>query len=131
MASLWGGPPGLKTVVPPIKANAGFLEKLVLDPAEAKESVPLDLLAHANRRLHAGRDPEAAMTALVRALEALPDMSKDKYVFLRADVIVPYGELMGVMEILRAGGYSKVKLVALEGVPGSAAAAPAAEAAKP
>ena len=70
MASLWGGPPGLKTVVPPIKANAGFLEKLVLDPAEAKESVPLDLLAHANRRLHAGRDPEAAMTALVRALEA-------------------------------------------------------------
>jgi len=44
---------------------------------------------------------------------------------------VPYGELMGVMEILRAGGYSKVKLVALEGVPGSAAAAPAAEAAKP
>ena len=70
MASLWGGPPGLKTVVPPVKANAGFLEKLVLDPAEAKESVPLDLLAHANRRLHAGRDPEAAMTALVRALEA-------------------------------------------------------------
>ena len=70
MASLWGGPPGLKTVVPPIKANAGFLEKLVLDPAEAKESVPLDLMAHANRRLHAGRDPEAAMTALVRALEA-------------------------------------------------------------
>jgi len=70
MASLWGGPPGLKTVVPPIKANAGFLERLVLDPAEAKESVPLDLMAHANRRLHAGRDPEAAMTALVRALEA-------------------------------------------------------------
>jgi len=25
-------------------------------------------------------------------------MSKDKYVFLRADRIVPYGELMGVME---------------------------------
>ncbi|HEY5931986.1 MAG TPA: TIGR02710 family CRISPR-associated CARF protein [Nitrospira sp.] len=70
MASLWGGPPGLKAVVPPVKANAGFLEKLVLDPAEVKESVPLDLLAHADRRLHAGRDPEAAMIALVRALEA-------------------------------------------------------------
>lgn len=70
MASLWGGPPGLKTVVPPIKANAGFLEKLVLESAEAKEFIPLDLLAHANRRLLSGRDPEAAMTALVRALEA-------------------------------------------------------------
>jgi CRISPR-associated protein (TIGR02710 family) len=70
MASLWGGPPGLKAVVPPIKANAGFLEKLVLDPAEVKEFVTLDLLAHADRRLHAGRDSEAAMIALVRALEA-------------------------------------------------------------
>lgn len=70
MASLWGGPPGLKAVVPPIKANVGFLEKLVLDPAEVKESVPLDLLGHADRRLRTGRDPEAAMRALVRALEA-------------------------------------------------------------
>ena len=70
MASLWGGPPGLKVVLPAVKANAGFLEKLVLDPAEVKEFVVLDLLAHAGRRLHAAHDPEAAMIALVRALEA-------------------------------------------------------------
>ena len=71
MASLWGGPPGLKAVLPAIKANMGFLEKLVLDPAEVKEFVALDLLAHANRRLHGAHDPEAAMIALVRALEAV------------------------------------------------------------
>ncbi|MBS0181727.1 MAG: TIGR02710 family CRISPR-associated protein [Nitrospira sp.] len=70
MASLWGGPSGLKAVLPPIKANAGFLEKLVLDPAEVKEFVSLDLLAHAARRLLSGHNPEVAMTALVRALEA-------------------------------------------------------------
>ena len=70
MASLWGGPPGLKSLLPAIKANAGFLEKLVLDPAEVKESIALDLLAHASRRLHVAHDPEAAMIALVRALEA-------------------------------------------------------------
>ncbi len=70
MASLWGGPPGLKAMLPPIKANTGFLEKLVLDAAEVKEFVALDLLAHAGRRLSVGRDPEAAMIALVRALEA-------------------------------------------------------------
>ena len=69
MASLWGGPPGLKAVVPPIKANAGFLEKLVLDPTDVKEFVPLDVLANAHRKLVFRRDPEAAMTALVRALE--------------------------------------------------------------
>ena len=68
---------------------------------------------------------------LVRSLDTLPDMSKDKYVFLRADRAVPYGELMDVLEILRAGGYSKLKLVALEGVPESAVPQAAPEAPKP
>src|SRR5260370_14968291 len=63
---------------------------------------------------------------LVRSLEAMPDASKDNFVFLRADRSVPYGELMVVLEILRAGGYANIKLVALEGVPDAAAqAAPA------
>lgn len=70
MASLWGGPPGLKGLLPAIKANAGFLERLVLDPAEVKEHVALDLLANVRRRLDVDRDPERAMTALVRTLEA-------------------------------------------------------------
>jgi len=54
---------------------------------------------------------------LVRSLDAMPDMNKDSYIFLRSDRAVPYGELMDVLEILRAGGYTKIKLVALEGVP--------------
>jgi biopolymer transport protein ExbD len=63
---------------------------------------------------------------LVRSLDAMADLTKDSFIFLRADRAVPYGELMDVLEILRAGGYTKVKLVALEGVP--AAASPQAPA---
>jgi biopolymer transport protein ExbD len=59
-------------------------------------------------------------TELVSSLDGIADMSKDKYVFLRADKAVPYGELMGVMEILRSGGYSRIKLVALEAPPATA-----------
>jgi len=70
MASVWGGPPGLKAVLAGVKQNAGFLEKLVLDPNEVKETLALDLLAHARRRADTGHDYEAAMIALVRALEA-------------------------------------------------------------
>src|ERR1700691_2888855 len=70
-------------------------------------------------------------TDLIHSLDALADMSRDRYVFLRADRAVPYGELMGVMEILRAGGYSKIKLVALEGAPAAAATGPTIETAKP
>lgn len=68
-------------------------------------------------------------TDLVSSLDGISDMSKDKYVFLRADKAVPYGELMGVMEILRSGGYSRIKLVALEAPP--APAGPAQGAVQP
>jgi biopolymer transport protein ExbD len=53
---------------------------------------------------------------LISTLDATPGMDKDHYVFIRGDRAVPYGELMGIMELLRQGGYTKFKLVALEGV---------------
>ncbi len=77
-----------------------------------------------------GEDP-VMRADLLSALGGVADMSKDKYVFLRADRAVPYGELMGVMEILRAGGYSRIKLVALEGVADATPAPEATEPAKP
>jgi biopolymer transport protein ExbD len=54
---------------------------------------------------------------LVRSLDATADSNKDSFIFLRADRAVPYGELMEVLEMLRSGGYSKIKLVALEAMP--------------
>jgi biopolymer transport protein ExbD len=62
---------------------------------------------------------EAAVkrTELVSTLDAAADANKDRFIFLRADRAVPYGEMMDVLELLRGGGYTKIKLVALEGVP--------------
>jgi biopolymer transport protein ExbD len=77
-----------------------------------------------------GEDP-VKRTDLLSALGSVADMSKDKYVFLRAGRAVPYGELMGVMEILRAGGYSKIKLVALEGAAAADSAPQTTEPPKP
>jgi biopolymer transport protein ExbD len=53
---------------------------------------------------------------LVRSLDAMADANKDRAIFMRIDRGVPYGDFFDVLEILRAGGYFKVKLVALEGV---------------
>jgi biopolymer transport protein ExbD len=61
---------------------------------------------------------------LVKALDAVPEQGKDRRIFLRADKGVPYGELMDILERLRAGGYLKVALVALEGLPEQAPAKP-------
>jgi biopolymer transport protein ExbD len=38
---------------------------------------------------------------------------------------VPYGDVMGVMNLLRAAGYLKVALVGLEGVDGAGKSPPA------
>jgi biopolymer transport protein ExbD len=68
---------------------------------------------------------------LIGSLDAMADAGKDRLIFLRADRSVPYGELMGVLEILRVGGYTKLRLVALEGLPAAAANAPGIETQKP
>ena len=70
MASVWGGPSGLKGLLPSIKQNAAFLERLVLDPQEVKEAVAYDLLAHARRRADVDHHFESATATLLRALEA-------------------------------------------------------------
>jgi biopolymer transport protein ExbD len=67
---------------------------------------------------------------LVHFLDGVADIGKDHRILLRADRGVPYGELMDVLERLRVGGYSKIALVALEGVPDDSMQAPPA-AAKP
>ncbi len=60
------------------------------------------------------------------ALDAQTSNDRTKRLFLRADKAVPYGELMRLMDTLRAAGYLKVALVGLEGPPvQGAGAAPA------
>jgi CRISPR-associated protein (TIGR02710 family) len=71
MASIWGGPPELKSVLPPLKLNIGFLEKIILDPGDVKEAVAYDLLANARRRADVDHHIEAAVVSVLRALEAV------------------------------------------------------------
>ena len=52
--------------------------------------------------------------ALPGALDASTSGQKDTRIFLRADKLVPYGEVMQVMNMLRAAGYLKVALVGME-----------------
>jgi biopolymer transport protein ExbD len=89
---------------------------------QKKPDKPTYVSIKSDLALAVGENP-VKRTDLIGTLDGIADMSKDKYVFLRADRAVPYGELMGVMEILRAGGYSRIKLVTLEAAP--AAAGPA------
>lgn len=55
-----------------------------------------------------------ARDALKGALDAATSGKKDDRVFLRADKVISYGDLMEVMNLLRNAGYLKVALVGLE-----------------
>jgi biopolymer transport protein ExbD len=57
-------------------------------------------------------------------LDRLTKGDKETRIFLRADKVVGYGELMEVMNLLRNSGYLKIALVGLETLP--EAPAPAA-----
>ena len=52
--------------------------------------------------------------ALSGVLDASTSGQKDTRIFLRADKLVPYGEVMQVMNLLRTSGYLKVALVGME-----------------
>ncbi|MGH6811974.1 MAG: TonB system transport protein ExbD [Methylocella sp.] len=58
---------------------------------------------------------------LAHALDAATEGDKEQRVFVRADRAVPYGEVMGLMNLLRAAGYLKIGLVGIEAAPGGAA----------
>jgi biopolymer transport protein ExbD len=74
---------------------------------------PLFLSVKADLSLALG-DAPVARDALAGALDTASDNKKDQRVFLRADRKVDYGELMDVMNLLRAAGYLKIALVGLE-----------------
>lgn len=62
--------------------------------------------------------------ALGTALDRLTEGDRETRVFLRADRAVDYGELMDLMNVMRAAGYLKIALVGLETVGPAPVAAP-------
>ena len=62
-------------------------------------------------------DEDVGRDALQTSLDTRTDNDKKTRIFLRADKVVQYSELMEVMNLLRAAGYLKIALVGLEVVP--------------
>jgi biopolymer transport protein ExbD len=80
---------------------------------QQKPDKPIYLTLKPDLTLAIGDSP-VARDQLARALDGATDGNKDDRIFLRADRGVPYGEVMAVMNELRAARYLKVALVGLE-----------------
>ena len=104
-----------------VAAPLATVDILVNLPASSAEpqprpDKPLYLTVKADLTLALDNDP-VDRDLLRSTLDAATSGNKDARIFLRADKTVPYGDLMEVMNLLRAAGYLKVALVGLEKVP--------------
>ncbi len=70
LASIWGRPPSMSSLLAAVKQNLKFLESIVMNPDDVKLPVAHDLLAHAKRRGERDQQIDSALQLLLRALEA-------------------------------------------------------------
>lgn len=92
--------------------------------AQPRPDKPLFLTIKADRTLALDNDA-IERQSLAAGLDARTSSNRNTRIFLRADKSVAYGEVMRVMNQLRAAGYLKVALTGIEGMenePSSAAA---------
>ena len=94
-------------------ATVDVLVNLPSSTAQPRPDKPLFLTVKSDLSLALGDEP-VAREALRGALERATNGDKDMRIFLRADKVVSYGELMAVMNLLRAAGHFKIALVGLE-----------------
>jgi biopolymer transport protein ExbD len=91
---------------------------------QPKPDKPVYVTIKADLSLAVGNDT-VIWAGFTQAIDQATEKDRRKRLFLRADKTVPYGELMRLMDLLRAAGYLKVALVGLEGT-GEASAQPTA-----
>jgi TonB system transport protein ExbD (group 1) len=84
-------------------------------PPQERPPQPLFLTVKPDLTLTLGNDV-VARDALGATLEQETKGDKDARIFLRADKLVSYGDVMEVMNLLRTAGFLKVALVGLEKV---------------
>jgi len=82
-------------------------------PPQERPPQPIFLTIKPDLSLTLG-DDTVPRDALGDVLSGAAKGDKDTRIFLRADKVVPYGDVMEVMNLLRAAGFLKVALVGLD-----------------
>ena len=80
---------------------------------QQRPNKPVFVTIKADHTLAIGEDTVTPGT-LAAALDAATGSNKEERIFLRSDRSVPYGDVVQVLDVLRAASYLKVALVGLE-----------------
>lgn len=87
--------------------------------AQPRPDEPLYVTIQDDLRVAVGNDTVTHLD-LGEAIRGATNGDTDARVFLRADKVVAYGDLMNIMNLIRMAGYTKIALVGLDASPGTA-----------
>ena len=88
---------------------------------EPRPQKPIFVTMKADRSLSVG-ETAVRREKLISSIDVATKGDREARLFLRADKTVDYGDVLGLLDQLRAAGYLKVGLVALEAGPGKVGA---------
>ena len=100
----------LATVDVPVDLPAATVKR------QPRPDKPTFVTMKADRSLAVGDTP-VPRDQLAGALTRATESDRNRRIFVRADKMIPYGEVMNLMNDLRSAGFVKIALVALEGAP--------------
>jgi biopolymer transport protein ExbD len=98
----------LATVDVPVDLPASTIKR------QPRPDKPTFVTMKADRSLAVG-DAAVPRDQLAGALTRATESDRNRRIFVRADKMIPYGEVMALMNELRSAGFVKIALVALEG----------------
>jgi biopolymer transport protein ExbD len=98
----------LATVDVPVDLPAATIKR------QPRPDKPTFVTMKADRSLAIG-DAAVPRDQLAGALTRATESDRNRRIFVRADKMIPYGEVMALMNELRSAGFVKIALVALEG----------------
>jgi len=71
---------------------------------------PLTITINKDKKIFIGDNIVKAETLKIK-LNAIANLNKDSRIFIRADEILPYGDVMELMTLIKKAGYNKVALL--------------------
>lgn len=84
------------------QSNAGQIQ--------TEDSTPIEITLSKKGSLFIGKT-ELTLNDLTAKLSAMTAGEYDRRIYIRADTTLPYGNIMGVLGLVNAAGYTKVALI--------------------
>ena len=77
---------------------------------QAEDNTPIEISLTKDGKIFIGKS-ELPLAELSAKLAAMTEGEYDRRIYIRGDEVLPYGQVMGLLGLINAAGYTKVALI--------------------